>query len=95
MRTQFASIALPTTVMQAQAQAVADDLVTQLLHRLANGAEAVLDTSALMHFDSSALAVVLTCRRAVMSQGAQLRVIGLPERAQALAKVYGVTELLR
>jgi phospholipid transport system transporter-binding protein len=54
-----------------------------------------MDASALMHFDSSALAVVLACRRAVMAHGAQLRVTGLPERAQALAKVYGLAELLR
>ena len=81
--------------MQAQAQAVADGLVKQLLARVSKGAEAVLDASALTHFDSSALAVVLACRRAVAGQGAQLRVSGLPERAQALAKVYGVTELLR
>jgi phospholipid transport system transporter-binding protein len=95
MTTHSASIALPATVMQAQAQAVADDLAAQLLARVSKGAEAVLDASALAHFDSSALAVVLACRRAVMAQGAQLRVSGLPERAQALAKVYGVTELLR
>jgi len=38
--------------------------------------------------------VVLACRRAVLAQGGTLRVTGLPERAQALAKVYGVSELL-
>jgi phospholipid transport system transporter-binding protein len=95
MHTQIASIALPATVMQAQAQSVADALVAQLLSRVSKGAEAVLDASALTQFDSSALAVVLACRRAVIGHGAQLRVNGLPERAQALAKVYGVTELLR
>ena len=95
MSTPLASIALPTTVMQAQAQAVADGLVAQLLARVSKGSEAVLDASALMHFDSSALAVVLACRRAVMAHGAQLRVTGLPERAQALAKVYGLAEMLR
>ena len=95
MSDSLASIALPATVMQAQAQAVADDLVAQLLARVSTGAEAVLDASALTHFDSSALALVLACRRAVLGQGAQLHVHGLPERAQALAKVYGVTELLR
>jgi phospholipid transport system transporter-binding protein len=95
MSIPLASIALPTTVMQAQAQAVADGLVAQLLAHVSKGSEAVLDASALMHFDSSALAVVLACRRAVMANGAELRVSGLPERAQALAKVYGLTELLR
>ena len=65
-----------------QAHAVADELVQQLLARVSKGAEAVLDASALTYFDSSALAVVLACRRAVIGQGAQLRVSGLPERAQ-------------
>jgi phospholipid transport system transporter-binding protein len=95
MSDSLASIALPATVMQAQAQAVADDLVAQLRARVSTGAEAVLDASALTHFDSSALALVLACRRAVMAQGAQLHVTGLPERAQALAQVYGVMALLR
>ena len=44
------------------------------------------DASRLAHFDSSALAVVLACRRAVLAQGGQLHVQGLPERAQALAR---------
>jgi phospholipid transport system transporter-binding protein len=88
------SIALPARVMQAQAQSVADGLVVALGAQVAQGREAVLDASALQQFDSSALAVVLACRRAVLSSGGVLRVTGLPERAQALAKVYGVTALL-
>jgi phospholipid transport system transporter-binding protein len=88
------ALALPATLIQAQAQSVADGLVASLLARLAQGDDAVLDASALTQFDSSALAVVLACRRAVLAQGGTLRVTGLPERAQALAKVYGVSELL-
>jgi phospholipid transport system transporter-binding protein len=88
------SVALPAQVMQAQAQSVAHSLVQQLLARVREGREAVLDASALNQFDSSALAVVLACRRAVMAQGAALHVQGLPARAQALAQVYGVAELL-
>ena len=80
--------------MQAQAQSVADTLVAALCAQVAQGREAVLDASALEQFDSSALAVVLACRRAVLAKGAVIRVTGLPERAQALAKVYGVTALL-
>lgn len=88
------ALALPATLIQAQAQSVADGLVSSLLANLAQGGEAVLDASALTQFDSSALAVVLACRRAVLAQGGQLRVTGLPDRAQSLAKVYGVSELL-
>ena len=94
MNATQASFALPAVVMQAQAQSVADSLVKSLTAQLAQGGEAVLDASALAQFDSSALAVVLACRRAVLVKGAQLRVTGLPERAQALAKVYGLSDLL-
>jgi len=80
--------------MQAQAQAVAASLVASLQAHLAAGGAPVLDASALTRFDSSALAVILACRRAVQARGAQLRVTGLPERAQALAKVYGLSAFL-
>jgi phospholipid transport system transporter-binding protein len=53
-----------------------------------------LNASALEQFDSSALAVVLACRRAVLELGGEFQLIGLPERLLALAQVYGVTELL-
>ena len=54
----------------------------------------MLNASALTQFDSSALAVILACRRAVLARGAKLRIVGLPERAQTLAKVYGLSTLL-
>jgi phospholipid transport system transporter-binding protein len=88
------SIALPARVMQAQAKSVADGLVVVLCAEVAQGREAELDASALQQFDSSALAVVLACRRAVLGLGGVLRVTGLPARAQALAKVYGVSSLV-
>ena len=94
MNTLTASIALPAVLLQAQAQSVADGLVTSLTAQLAKGGEAVLDASALTQFDSSALAVILACHRSVLANGAQLRVTGLPERAQTLAKVYGLSALL-
>ena len=87
-------VALPAILTQAQAQSVSDALIKTLLANLAHDGQAVLDASALTQFDSSALAVVLACRRAVLTHGQQLQVQGLPERAQALARVYGVTDLL-
>jgi len=87
-------VALPAVLTQAQAQSVSDALIKTLLANLAQDGQAVLDASALTQFDSSALAVVLACRRAVLARGQQLQVQGLPERAQALARVYGVTDLL-
>ncbi len=90
----YTSVTLPAVLLQAQAQAVTDELAPLLAACVSQGGEAVLDASALTQFDSSALAVILACRRAVMGQGAQLRIVGLPQRAQALAQVYGLSDLL-
>jgi phospholipid transport system transporter-binding protein len=94
MTATHTSVALPARLMQAQAQAVANELASILGACVFEGGKAVLDASALSQFDSSALAVILACRRAVLAQGAQLQITGLPARAQALAKVYGLSELL-
>jgi len=88
------SIALPAVLLQAQAHSVANAVVKSLTEQLSQGGEALLDAKALSQFDSSALAVILACHRAVLAKGAQLRVTGLPERAKALAQVYGLSALL-
>ena len=95
MTDMHTSVALPAVLMQAQAQAITDELAPLLGLCVSKGGEAVLDASALTQFDSSALAVILACRRAVLARGAHLRIEGLPERAQALAKVYGLSDLLQ
>jgi phospholipid transport system transporter-binding protein len=84
---------LPATILQEQARAVADSL-THAMGQMAAGGVVTLNATALMQFDSSALAVVLACRRSVLEQGGVFHLVGLPERLLALAKVYGVTELL-
>ncbi len=94
MTAAYTSVALPARLMQAQAQVVAHELASILSACVTKGGKAVLDASALSQFDSSALAVILACRRAVLARGAHLQITGLPERAQALAKVYGLSELL-
>lgn len=53
-----------------------------------------LDGSALKTFDSSAIAVLLECRRAALASGRTLRVEGLPGTLVELAGLYGVAELL-
>lgn len=95
MTATHTSVALPAVLMQAQAQTVANELSLLLNACVSDGGAAVLDASALTQFDSSALAVILACRRAVLTRGAQMRITGLPERAQALAKVYGLSALLQ
>jgi phospholipid transport system transporter-binding protein len=54
----------------------------------------VVDASALAKFDSSALAVLLECRRESMAMGRSFAVRNLPARLSALAGLYGVSGLL-
>lgn len=56
-------------------------------------AAVVADASALQTFDSSALAVLLACRREALAAGKTFAVFSLPERLLQLAKLYGVAEL--
>ncbi|MFI5447287.1 lipid asymmetry maintenance protein MlaB [Polaromonas sp. UC242_47] len=58
------------------------------------GVAVVADASALRIFDSSALAVLLDCRREVLAAGKTFSVQGLPERLRQLAGLYGVETLL-
>jgi phospholipid transport system transporter-binding protein len=53
----------------------------------------VTDASALKVFDSSALAVLLACRREAIAAGKPFSVSGLPSRLQQLSRLYGVADL--
>lgn len=55
----------------------------------------VVDAGALTDFDSSALAVLLECRRAALSEGKSFSVKSLPAALATLAGLYGVQELLQ
>jgi len=56
--------------------------------------ELQVDASALQHFDSSALAVLLELRRQTQARGQSFRVTGMSARLSELAGLYGVDELL-
>jgi phospholipid transport system transporter-binding protein len=58
------------------------------------GREAVADASGLRQFDSSALAVLLECRREALALGKSFSVNELPPKLRELATLYGVSELL-
>ncbi|WP_309678507.1 STAS domain-containing protein [Polaromonas sp.] len=60
----------------------------------AQPAEVVADARALQAFDSSALAVLLACRREALAAGKTFSVQGLPARLRQLAGLYGVAELI-
>jgi len=56
--------------------------------------EVVADASGLQQFDSSALAVLLECRRQALAAGKAFSVLGAPERLLQLASLYGVQSLI-
>lgn len=84
-------LVLPAVLTHAEAEAS----LHMLLQGLASQQGPVLvDAGALQRFDSSALAVLLQCRRESMGQGRGFTVRGLPVRLRALARLYGVDQLL-
>ncbi len=86
------SLRLPDTLLHEQADACLTQWVRQLT--LENSADVEVDASALVEFDSSALAVLLGLRRIVAAQNGALQVTGMPVRLCQLASLYGVLELL-
>jgi len=56
--------------------------------------ELQVEASALQHFDSSALAVLLELRRQAQARGQSFQVTGMSARLSELAGLYGVDELL-
>ena len=56
--------------------------------------EVVVDASALQQFDSSALAILLECRRQALAAGKTFSVQDAPDRLLQLAGVYGVSALI-
>ncbi|NBY33438.1 MAG: STAS domain-containing protein [Betaproteobacteria bacterium] len=84
-------------VFQLPAQLTHDQAATvaQQLGSLARTQTSLrVDASVLQQFDSSALAVLLTGLREAAQQQHALTVSGLPAKALALARVYGVQDLL-
>ena len=84
-------LTLPAVVTHAQALDTARLLKAKVTLEAAG---VVLDASALTQFDSSALAVLLTCRRDALAAGKSFAVIGLPAKLGQLAGLYGVAELI-
>jgi phospholipid transport system transporter-binding protein len=89
----MAVLRLPAVLMHPQAAACR----VQLVEAMAATQDRVvlLDASALEEFDSSALAVLLACRRQAQALGRSLQVQGLSDRLRELATLYGVLVLLQ
>jgi len=85
-------LVLPSELTHDQASACSRMLAQAV--RSEAGDAAVADASALTRFDSSALAVLLECRREALALGKAFSVAQLPARLRDLAALYGVAQLL-
>ena len=85
-------LVLPARLMHEEAPACVRMLLQGMVRN--NGSSTVVDASALAQFDSSALAVLLECRREAMALGRGFAVKALPARLRELASLYGVAALL-
>ena len=85
-------LVLPTELTHRQASVTLRMLQQALAAERAP--QVVVDAGALASFDSSALAVLLECRRAAVSEGRGFMVKALPPALASLAGLYGVQELL-
>lgn len=91
------SLALPAHVVHATAPAVLRQLQDALAAALPDqgqGGTVTVDGADLQRFDSSVLAVLLALSRLLQRQSYQLTVQHVTPRLEALAKVYGVHDLL-
>jgi phospholipid transport system transporter-binding protein len=84
-------LSLPATLTHDHALQTARGLKAQVASQVAG---VVIDASALTQFDSSALAVLLACRRQALAAGKTFAVQGLPVKLAQLAGLYGVAELI-
>ena len=85
-------LALPPTLTHRETRSTLAPLLQGL--RMQPEALLVVDASALQVFDSSALAVLLECRRQALAEHKTFAVRGLPVALAGLAALYGVAELL-
>ena len=88
----MAILVLPATLTHAEAAGCCRMLAQAV--RASSDAHAVAEAAALERFDSSALAVLLECRREAMALGKRFSVRGMPDRLRSLASLYGVSEIL-
>jgi phospholipid transport system transporter-binding protein len=86
-------LVLPSELTHRQASGCLRMLVQGL--KVLKGPEVVVDASALAVFDTSALAVLLECRREALSDRKAFVVKGLPAALAGMAGLYGVDALLQ
>ena len=82
---------LPAVLTHELAALLEREIQSQVL---AQPAELVVDAAALQEFDSSALALLLACRRESLAAGKKFSVRNLPARVEQLAGLYGIAGLI-
>jgi phospholipid transport system transporter-binding protein len=85
-------LVLPSELTSQQATACLQMLVQGM--KASPSSDVVVDSAALARFDSSAIAVLMECRREALALGRKFAVAGMPARLGELAALYGVAELL-
>lgn len=85
------ALTLPAVLTHAESAAFASGLKRQLF---AQATEVVADARALQQFDSSALSLLLECRRQAQAAGKHFSVQSAPQRLRELAVLYGVADLI-
>ena len=83
---------LPAELTAAQAEPCLNMLLKAA--RAESGGEILVDAAPLIRFDSSALAVLLECRRECLHDGKTFAVRGMASHLRDLAGLYGVSDLL-
>ena len=86
----MSTIALPERLTISEASTT----LARLLPLLQAAEVLELDASALQQMDSSAVAVLLACKRQAAALGRPLQVSGAPPKLKQLAQLYGVESLL-
>ncbi len=85
---------LPAVLTHNQAGVWARSLTVALRASSADKEPVIADASDMTQFDSSALAVLLECRREALALGRTFFVQGLPPRLRQLAGLYGIASLI-
>ena len=82
---------MPATVTVNEARDVLRMLSQALVREPKD--QVVIDAAGLQHFDTSALAVLIECRRLAQASGRGFVVRGAPAKVNKLASLHGVEEL--
>jgi len=85
-------LVLPATLTHREASACLRMLEQSL--KKVTAPQVVVDASALTAFDTSALAVLLECRREALGEHKTFAVKDLPQALVGMSKLYGVDGLL-